>query len=140
MDTEEQLRSTSDQVLGTIERLRVLEVEKRGLPPTSRRFHKLAREVEQLADSLARRAGAQAELGEQLATKHAQAGKSGTPIVDIERDVTTILGEWRDAERRAAAAPVGSTDKTQARADVDRLRAEYQRAHQTVTRRDEGNE
>jgi DNA repair ATPase RecN len=128
MDTEEQLRSTSDQVMSAIEQLHRLETEKRGLPPTSPRFQKLAGQVEQVANKLVDTAAEQADLGEQLAERQAAAGETGTPIRDIERDMNTILAEWRDAERRVAAATPGSPEEAAARADVERLRAEYQQA------------
>jgi hypothetical protein len=48
------------------------------------------------------------------------------------RDVTTILSEWRDAERRQSTAVAGSAEETAARDDVDRLRAEYQQAHRAA--------
>ena len=47
----------------------------------------------------------------------------------------TILADWRDAERRAAGAVAGSAEEKAARADVDRLRAEYQRAHVLASER-----
>lgn len=56
-------------------------------------------------------------------------GEPAAPIDEKQRDVTTILNEWREAERRASSAVAGSADERVARADVDRLRAEYQRAH-----------
>lgn len=133
MDTEEQLRSTSDQVLSAIEQLRELESEKRSIPPTSRRFQNLARQVEHVADKLADKAADQADLGEQLAEEQVAAGKPGTPIRDIEREMGTILAEWREAERKVAAAAPGSPEEVAARADVARLRDEYQRAQAEAT-------
>jgi hypothetical protein len=137
MDTEEQLRSTSDQVLGTIDKLQALEVEKRTVPPSSRRFHKLALEVEQLAGMLVQTSVKQSDLGQQLAQEHAAEGTEPPPIEEIEREVTAILAEWRDAERRASIAEAGSADEAAARTDIDRLRDEYQRAHRAASRRRE---
>src|SRR3954451_25236454 len=127
MDTEQQLRSTSDQVLGALEKLHELEIEKRTVAPTNPRFHELAREVEQLADSLANKAEVQADLGETVAQQYEQTGETATPIAEMPRDAMAILNEWRDAERRASAMAPGSAEETAARADVDRLRGEYQR-------------
>jgi phage-related tail protein len=135
MKSEEQLRSASDEVLVALDKLRELEVEKRSVSPTSPRFHTLAREVEQLADRLANTAEVQADLGEKIAEQHAQAADAAPPIEQMARDVATILAEWRDAERRAMTAVAGSSDETAARADVERLRAEYQRAHRSATQR-----
>ena len=70
MGSEQQLRSTSDEVLGTLDRLRELEIEKRSISPTDPRFQQLANEVQQLADSLTSTAEVQAALGEKVAEKH----------------------------------------------------------------------
>jgi hypothetical protein len=133
MEIDEQLRSTSDRMLETLEQLHLLEIEKRSLAPGSRRFQKLAREVERLADSMVAHAEKQAELADEAA----ESAQPLPPIEGVPRDVTTILAEWREAERRATAAHPGSADEISARADVDRLRAEYQRAHRVASRREE---
>jgi hypothetical protein len=135
MGSEQQLRSASDQVLDTLDKLHELEVEKRSIPPTDPRFHQLAREVQQLADGLTSTAEVQAELGEKVAEKHDMAGKEAPAIDETQRDVMTILVDWRDAERRAAGAMAGSASEKAAKADVDRLRAEYQRAHISASER-----
>jgi hypothetical protein len=51
------------------------------------------------------------------------------PIRDTppRRDAVIILAEWRAAERRLAAAAIGSEDEGAARTDVERLREEYRR-------------
>lgn len=136
MKSEQQLRSASDEVLVAIEKLRELEIEKRSIAPTSPRFLTLAREVEQLADQLASTAEVQADLGQKVANEHDDdAGAAAPMIEEVARDVATILAEWRDAERRAGTAKTGSNEAAAARADVERLRAEYQRAHTTATKR-----
>jgi hypothetical protein len=135
MKSEQQLRSASDEVLVALEKLRELEVEKRTVSPTSPRFHTLAREVEQLADQLANTAEVQADLGEKVARQHEQVADPAPPIDDMSRDVSTILAEWREAERRAATAVAGSREAAAARADAERLRAEYQRAHRRASQR-----
>lgn len=135
MKSEQQLRSASDEVLVAIEKLRQLEIEKRSIAPTSPRFLTLAREVEQLADQLASTAEVQADLGQKVANEHDDDAGAAPPIEEVARDVATILAEWRDAERRAGTAKTGSNEAAAARADVERLRAEYQRAHTTATKR-----
>jgi ABC-type transporter Mla subunit MlaD len=135
MESKEQLRSASDEVLVAVEKLRALEVEKRSVSPTNPRFQKLARQVEQLADQLGSTAEAQANLGEKLAAQHANGAAAAPPVEETVRDVTTILAEWRDAERRAGRAVARSRAAAAAHADVDRLRAEYQRAHRMAKKR-----
>ena len=103
MGSEQQLRSTSDEVLDTLDKLHQLEVEKRSIPPTDPRFHELAKEVQQLADGLTSTAEVQAALGEKVAEKHDLAGNEAPAIDETPRDVMTILADWRDAERRRLA-------------------------------------
>ena len=135
MGSEQQLRSASDQVLATLDKLRQLELEKRTISPTDPRFQEVASEVQQLADSLASTAEVQAELGEKVAEKHDKSGAEAPAIDETQREVVTILAEWRDAERRLAAAAVGSPEEAMAQADVNRLRAEYKRAHFVASKR-----
>jgi len=139
MEIEEQLRSESDQMLDAIDRLRTLEGEKRIAPPNNRQFQKLAREVERLADTIVGHAETQTDLGVAAAERHAETGEGTTPIAATPRDVTTILGEWRDAERRAATAQAGSPEAMAAHDEVDRLRAEYQRAHRRASKKPKGS-
>lgn len=135
MGSEQQLRSTSDQVLGTLDKMRDLEVEKRSIPPTDPRFQQLANEIQQLADGLTSTAEVQADLGEKVAKKHEVAGEEAPAIDETHRDVMTILADWREAERHLASLPADSAEKRAARAEVDRLRAEYQRAHIAASQR-----
>ena len=46
------------------------------------------------------------------------------------RDVSLILSEWRDAERRLSATAVDTAEHAKAAGDVRRLREEYHRAYQ----------
>jgi hypothetical protein len=134
MEIDERGRSTSDQMLDTIEQLRVVETEKSALPPGSQRFQKLAREAERLANTVMAHAQEQAEMGAEASDRLAEVGDAVPPINETPRDVATILGEWRDAERRASGAERGSPEALTARRDVDRLREEYQRAHRAASR------
>ncbi len=131
MEIDEQLRSTSDRMLETLEQLHLLETQKRSVAPGSRRFQKLAREVERLADTVVEHAEEQSALGNEAA----ESGRSLPPIAETPRDVTTILAEWRDAERRAVALDAQSGDGAATHAEVDGLRAEYQRAQSAASRR-----
>ena len=122
------LRRASDQLMERLDRLYELESRKRELPPDRPEFVRLAREVEDLARALLFTSGEQVDLAEDV---HA-AAKSGDLAVDIpiretppKRDAVAVLAEWRAAERRLAAAPLHSKDESEARADVERLRAEY---------------
>jgi hypothetical protein len=130
MDLEQQLRTASDETLRTLEQLERLENEKRGETPGSARFVRLANEIERLAAVMFSATSAQQTLAQQT---HAakRAGAELPPIEEMSatRDVSIILAEWRDAERRLAATGVDSAEHAIAAADVLRLRDEYHRAH-----------
>jgi hypothetical protein len=66
---EEDLRATSDELVGDTKALQELEVEKRRTPASSSRFVALAQRTRQLAARVRRLAGVQAELGEQAQGK-----------------------------------------------------------------------
>lgn len=130
MDLEQDLRIVSDEMLRTLEQLQRLESEKRSESPGTPRFLKLAREVEKLAAMVFAQTSAQQSLAEQT---HA-ASRAGAEIAPIEeitaaRDVSVILAEWRDAERRLAATAMETADHAKAAGDVRRLRDEYHRAY-----------
>ena len=136
MDTEGQLRSVSDELLGALEQLRALETEKRSVSPSSRRFKRLAHEVERLAESLAVTVAEQVELGDEAEEEREASGRPAVPIDEIPRDVATILAEWRDAERRLLLTAADSDEQRTARADVERLKSEYQGAHRQASTRE----
>jgi hypothetical protein len=124
------LRRASDEFMQRLDRLYELESRKRELPPDRAEFVRLAREIEDLARGLLYTGGVQVELAEEV---HADI-KQGETVIDQpiretppKRDAVAVLAEWRGAERRLAAAGPGTDEERSARADVDRLRAEYRR-------------
>ena len=124
------LRLASDTFMKRLDRLFELESRKRELPPDHAEFVRLAREVEDLSRALLSTSGEQVELAEAV---HADV-KSGELAANLpiretptKRDAVAVLGEWRAAERRLAAAEPNSRDEAEARADVERLRVEYRR-------------
>jgi hypothetical protein len=125
-----ELRQTSDRFIQRLDRLQELETRKRELPPDEPEFVRLAREIEDLARALLYDGSQQVELAEEV---HHEAKRNDVaidqPIRDTppKRDAVAILAEWRAAERRLAAAPMGSEDESAAKGDVDRLRDEYRR-------------
>jgi len=130
MDLEQDLRNVSDEMLRTLEQLQRLESAKRIESPGSPRFLKLAREVEKLAAMVFAQTSTQQSLAQQTYV----ATRSGADIAPIEdvvatRDVSVILAEWRDAERRLASTALDTADHAKAAGDIGRLREEYQRAH-----------
>ena len=124
------LRHASDLFMQRLDRLHELETRKRELPPDEPEFVRLAREIEDLSRALLYAGSQQVDLAEEV---HHEAKTGNTavdqPIRDTppKRDAVTILAEWRAAERRLAGAPPGSAEERDARADTERLRAEYRR-------------
>ncbi len=125
------LRAASDLLLQRMDRLYELEQRKRELSPAQPEFMRIAREVEDVARTVLGATGLQVELAGEVAA----AAKRGSPAAQEPirnvppnvRDAMSILAEWRDAERRLAAAPLGSDEERIAGADVARLREEYRR-------------
>jgi hypothetical protein len=134
MNLEQELRSTSDEMLRTLEQLQRLETEKRDLEPGTPRFVRLANEIERLAAIVFSQTSTQQSLAEQT---HAakRAGAEMQPIAEVTaaRDVSVVLAEWREAERQLASTDVDSAEHAKAAGDVRRLREEYHRAHKAHT-------
>ncbi len=130
MNLEHDLRSTSDEMLRTLEQLEQLENQKRGEEPGTQRFVRLATEIERLAAMVFSQTSNQQRLAEESHAA-ARAGAEMPPIDEMspQRDVSVILSEWRDAERRLASTAVESAEHALAAGDVRRLRDEYHRAH-----------
>ncbi|MDP8905399.1 MAG: hypothetical protein M3N29_08815 [Chloroflexota bacterium] len=135
IELEEQLRSTSDEMLRVLDQLRALESEKRTVRPGSRRFDTLTEEIERLAAGIFTQARHQTQLGAETAAVSEAIGQQPSSIEEVApREVPTILGEWREAERRLAEAVPGSPEAIKAHVDTQRLRQEYQRAHELGSR------
>ena len=132
MDLEQDLRNVSDDMLRTLDQIHFLESEKRSEKPGTPRFVKLAKEIEKLAAVVFQQTSTQ----QSLAVASQEAASEGADIPTIEempatRDVSLILGEWREAERRLGASAMDSADHAKAAADVRRLREEYHRAYKS---------
>ena len=127
LERASELRAASDTLLERLDRLHELETRKREMPPERPEFVRLAREIEDLSRALLYSSGQQVELAEEVHVDVKLGSPVDQPIRDTppRRDAVGVLAEWRAAERRLAAAPLGSPDEADARADVERLRAEY---------------
>lgn len=125
-----ELRRASDQLMQRLDRLYELESRKRELQPDRPEFVRLAREIEDLSRALLFSSGEEVELAEAI---HADV-KAGDVAADLpiretppKRDAVAVLAEWRAAERRLAAAALDSKEESDARDEVEALRAEYRR-------------
>lgn len=131
MDLELDLRSTSDELLHSLEQLSELENEKRTLKPDSDRFQSLALDIERLAADVFAYSHAQQTLGEQALQSAARTGADIATINATQpvRELPAILSDWRAAERRLSVVTPGTEDHAAAASDVRRLRAEYHAAY-----------
>ncbi len=116
------LRTLSDELLRKLDEIAALEAEKRELEVGSPRFDELAAEIERQSRDVLRLTQGQRAIGE--------ASEGGGTIADTPRELPAILLDWREAERRAAAAPPGSPEAEAALRDAQRLREEYRGASQ----------
>ncbi len=132
MSIEAELRGTSDRLLDQLTHLAELERAKRQATPGTPEFVELSRQVEAIATEVLGMSRRQSSLA--AATKVLRdVGSPAAPTEPIAampeaRDTQVVLAEWRDAERRLAAAAEGTPDHEAARADVERLRDEYRRS------------
>ena len=128
MTFEQQLRSASDTLIAALEQMHDLESEKRQVPAGSERFVELARQVDDLALQILRHTEYQESMAETLEERREAGGGVSRPIEQMPSEPRArhlILSDWRDAERRLAAAELGSVEGAQAASDVRRLREEY---------------
>ncbi len=121
------LSETSEQLLARLELLERLEGEKRRLAAGDSRLEDLEYQIATLASLVLEDSERQRDFGTVALLTGAGTGRS----LDLlpPRELRAILGDWRNAERRAMAAPPDSIEARTARADVARLRDEYARAH-----------
>jgi len=133
-DTGQALRETSDALLRDLDVLSTIEEEKRTLEPGDPRLVQLAARIEEIAQRVLVGSVRQRQLTEVVIAKVEAAAPDApdVPIEQMPRPIQAILAEWRDAERRAAAAAPGSAEAAEAEALVSRLRDEYRRAHEAA--------
>jgi len=133
-DTGQALRQTSDSLLRDLDILATIEEEKRSLEPGDPRLVQLAERIEEIAKRVLVGSVRQRQLTEVVTTQVELASPNApdTSIEDTPRSIQAILSEWREAERRVAAAPVDSAEAAEAQALVAQLRDEYRRAHEAA--------
>ena len=136
-ETASALRATSDALIHDLERLALLEREKREMKPEDPLLVDLAAEVETLALRVLGQSVRQHELTEnarELVEGESPDAPSKT-VAATPRQIHMILADWREAERKAMEAGPGSAAGRAAKQDIDRLRAEYRDAHEDAKRR-----
>ena len=136
METGQALRETSDALLRDLDVLVAIEEEKRSLEPGDDRLVELAGRIEEIAQRILSGSVRQHQLT-QVVNAQVEAGSANAPEASIEetpRPIQAVLAEWREAERRHVAAEPGSGEAAEAEALVARLRDEYRRAHEALSR------
>jgi hypothetical protein len=133
-DTGRSLRDTSDALLRDLDVLSAIEEEKRSLQPGDPRLIHLAARIEEIAQRVLVGSVRQRQLTEVVNAQVEAASPEApdAPIEETPRPMDAILADWRNAERRAAAAIPGSAEAAEAVALVGRLRDEYRRAHEAA--------
>jgi hypothetical protein len=137
-DSGRALRQTSDELLRDLDALGALEDEKRSVAPGDPRLVDLASQIESIAARVLVSSTKQRALTEDIQDEAEAGGPTAprTAIEDTPRSIPSILAEWREAERRTAAAEPGSAEAREVEILIDRLRAEYRRAHENARRRE----
>jgi hypothetical protein len=137
MELEQDLRTASDDLLHRLERLRQMELEKRQLTPGSAHFRRLAAEIERLAAGVLAKSVEQDQLGQLAGAVLEETATAARPIAETppRRDISVVLGEWRETERRLSASAPGTPEQLEAQRAVQRLRDEYRKSHQAATRK-----
>lgn len=136
VETGNALRETSDALLRDIDVLVTIEEEKRSLEPGDPRLVALAARIEEIAHRVLDGTARQHDLTK-VANAEVEAGSAHAPEAPIDetpRPISAVLAEWREAERRAAAAAPGSAEAAEANALVTTVRAEYRRALELASR------
>lgn len=135
-ETGRALREASDELLRDLEALSVLEDDKRQVAPGDPRLVELAAQIEQIAGRVLVTSARQRDLSEQI-HEAAEAGPPSAadkPIEDIDRPISAILSDWRNADRRLEAAGSGTAEAREAEVQIARLREEYRKAHEAARR------
>jgi DNA-binding HxlR family transcriptional regulator len=136
VETSQALRQTSDALLRDLEVLTTIEEEKRTLSPGDPRLVELAGRIQEIAERILSGTVRQHQLS-QVVNVQVERNSPDAPSAPIEatpRALAAILAEWRDAERRLAAADPDSADAAEARALTEALRDEYRRAYEAARR------
>jgi hypothetical protein len=134
MPNRGEFRATTDQLLDIIDELRRLEKSKQSTALGSPEFVELAVKAADQAKLTFRWCQMQLEMAHEAAAR-LQSGQE-TPNVHLikvtPRPIDRILANWREAQFRLEIARPGSAEAKSAADDIERLREEYQVAHQVV--------
>jgi hypothetical protein len=127
-----EFRATTDTMLDIIEQLRQAEVRKQQIEVGSPEFLLTAKRAEDLSRLAYRWAGLQLAMALDTKDRIARGQLDGTTrLSTVEpRPLDRILANWREAQFRLEIAALGSPEAEAATREIERLREEYQVAHE----------
>jgi hypothetical protein len=126
-----EIRATTDQMLTIIDALRANEERKRRTPLGSPEFTAIARSTAADARLAFRWAEMQLQMAISAEARLARGEMAhGVHLIDVTpRPIDVILANWREAQIRLEISAPGSPVAQTAADDIERLREEYQVAH-----------
>jgi len=127
-------RATTDQMFDFLEQIRAHEQAKRESPMGSPEFVQEARDVERLSRLVFRWAQLELQMAQEAEGRVAR-GESPADVrlTNVQpRPLDRILANWREAQLRLEIAMPGSEEAQTASEEIERLREEYQVAHEVV--------
>jgi hypothetical protein len=128
------LRATTDQMFEYLEQIQAHERAKQETAMGSAEFVQEARNVERLSRLLFRWAQLELQMAQEAEGRVAR----GESPADVRlstvkpRPLDRILANWREAQLRLEIATPGSEEAQIASEEIERLREEYQVAHEVV--------
>ncbi len=128
MPNRGEFRAITDQMMEIIDKLRVLEVDKRAVALGTPEFVRLAVAAEEQARLAFRWAQLQLQMVVETAARVAR-GEQAPDIHLVEvipRPIDRLLADWREAQLRLEIARPGSAEAEAATNQIERLREEYQ--------------
>jgi hypothetical protein len=127
-------RATTDQMFDFLEQIQAHERAKQESPMGSPEFVQEARNVERLSRLVFRWAQLELQMAQEAEGRVAR-GESPADVrlTNVQpRPLDRILASWREAQLRLEIATPGSEEAQTASEEIERLREEYQVAHEVV--------
>lgn len=128
-------RATTDQMFDFLEQIQAHERAKQESPMGSPEFVQEARDVERLSRLVFRWAQLELQMAQEAEGRVAR-GESPADVrlTNVQpRPLDRILANWREAQLRLEIATPGSDEAQTASEEIERLREEYQVAHEVVS-------
>ena len=134
MSNRGEFRATTDQLLTIIDELRTLERRKQTTALGTPEFVELAVKAADQAKLVFRWCQMQLEMALEASARLVSGEETPNAhlIKVVPRAIDRILASWREAQFRLEIARPGSPEAMSAADDIERLREEYQVAHEAI--------